>query len=227
MRISSYISSKNCQLNLSRSTKAISAACLALLIVGCASKPNPLIGDPSQADYVTAGGAKSNPPPAPVATTAAAAPAPVLASSSSTSTTASSSTDGVQTTVTNKTWLQQLLYRFTPFRVNIQQGNFISQEQISQLKEGMTREQVRFILGTPLVADVFHADRWDYPFRLQKGNGEVTASRVTVFFKDEKVARFSGKDLPTEQDYINQLAGPVKKTSPAPAESTQPPTQTK
>ena len=226
MRISSYISSKNCQLNLSRSTKAISAACLAWLFVGCASKPNPLIGDPTQADYVTAGVAKSSPPPAPAAS-APAAPAPVLASTSTTSATTSGTTDGVQTTVANKTWMQQLLYRFTPFRINIHQGNFISQEQISQLKEGMTREQVRFILGTPLVADVFHADRWDYPFRLQKGNGEITASRVTVFFKDEKVARFNGKDLPTEQDYINQLAGPVKKASPAPAESKQPPTQTK
>ena len=171
---------------------------------------------------MTAGVAKSNPPPAPVTVAATStAPAPEVASQGT------SAPDGVQTTVANKTWLQRVLYRFTPFRISIQQGNFISQEQISQLKEGMTREQVRFILGTPLVADVFHADRWDYAFRLQKGNGEVTASRVTVFFKDEKVARFNGKDLPTEQDYINQLAGPVKKASAAPTESTQPPTQTK
>lgn len=204
----------------------MSATCLAVLLAGCASKPDPLIGDPSQADYFTAGASKAAPPPAPAPVTAptgktTAAPAPV-ASSPASQTGNISASEGVQTIGGNKTWLQRQLYRFTPFRINIQQGNFISSEQIAQLKEGMTREQVRFILGTPLVADAFHADRWDYPFRLQKGNGEVTASRVTVFFKDEKVLRFNGKDLPTEQDYINQLAGPVRKAKSTPTPSPAP-----
>ena len=52
----------------------------------------------------------------------------------------------------------------TPYRMVIQQGNFISQEMVAQLKPGMSKEQVRFILGTPLVTDIFHADRWDYVF---------------------------------------------------------------
>ena len=56
----------------------------------------------------------------------------------------------------------------TPFRIEIQQGNYISQEAVSQLKLGMTKEQVRFVLGTPLVADIFHENRWDYVYRRQR-----------------------------------------------------------
>ena len=74
-----------------------------------------------------------------------------------------------------------------PYRPDIQQGNFISREMVAQLKEGMTQEQVRFVLGTPLLTDAFHAERWDYPFYLARGNGELTKARVTVFFKDDKV----------------------------------------
>lgn len=218
MRISSFLASKNCQLNLFKPTAAASACCLAFMLVGCASKPNPLIDDPSQADYTTQGVAKAA--PAPKAVVVATTPSTPITTASTTADTNAAGT--VQTTGTNKTWMQRLLYRFTPFRINIHQGNFISQEQISQMKEGMTREQVRFILGTPLVADAFHPDRWDYPFRLQKGNGEITSSKVTIFFKDDKVTRFNGNDLPTEQDYIKQLAGPpikvkVPTTEPTPS----------
>ena len=49
----------------------------------------------------------------------------------------------------------------TPYRIEIQQGNFVSQEMVSQLKPGMSKDQVRFVLGTPLITDSFHADRWD------------------------------------------------------------------
>ena len=54
-----------------------------------------------------------------------------------------------------------------PYRIEIQQGNFVSQEMVSQLKLGMSKDQVRFVLGTPLITDSFHADRWDYVFRRQ------------------------------------------------------------
>jgi outer membrane protein assembly factor BamE len=113
-----------------------------------------------------------------------------------------SATAGVQT-IKERRFLGFL----TPYRIDIQQGNFVSEEMVSQLKEGMTPDQVRFVLGTPLLTDIFHANRWDYPFRLQKGNGEVTISRVTVFFKDNRLARFEGGDLPTEKDYLARLAG--------------------
>lgn len=131
---------------------------------------------------------------------------------------------GAQTSSITK--LQKFMWFFSPYRPDIQQGNFISEEMLAQLKVGMTQDQVRFILGTPLLTDVFHAERWDYPFRLAKGNGEVTTSRVVVFFKDGKVASFEGGNLPTEKEYIARIAGPapvIKKDPAAPV--VQPPPQ--
>ena len=116
---------------------------------------------------------------------------------------------GAQTT--QITQAQKVLWFFSPYRPDIQQGNFVSQEMLAQLKNGMTKDQVKFLLGTPLMADPFHAQRWDYPFRLAKGNGELTTSTVVVFFdKDGKVERYEGGNLPTEQEYIARIAGPIK-----------------
>ena len=120
--------------------------------------------------------------------------------------------NGVQTT--SATTLQKFLWVFSPYRPTIQQGNFVSQEMLAQLKPGMTRDQVRFVLGTPLLTDIFHADRWDYTFRLAKGNGEVTTSNVTVFFKGDKVDRYDGGNLPTEKEYIARIAGTVPAEAP-------------
>lgn len=96
------------------------------------------------------------------------------------------------------------------YRPDTQQGNFISKEQIAQLKVGMTPEQVRFLLGTPLLNDAFHADRWDYPFLLKRGDGAVTTSHVVVYFKEGRVARFDGADLPDEKEYLKLIATPKK-----------------
>lgn len=107
---------------------------------------------------------------------------------------------------------QEKLFGILPiFRPDVQQGNFISREMVAQLRVGMTPEQVRFVLGTPMLTDVFHAERWDYPFRLQKGNGEITSSHVLVFFENNRVARFEGGDLPDEKDYLSRIAAPSKK----------------
>jgi outer membrane protein assembly factor BamE len=103
------------------------------------------------------------------------------------------------------------LFGFVPiYRPDVQQGNFISQEMVAQLKTGMTKDQVRFLLGTPLLIDSFHANRWDYPFRLKNGEGQLTASRVVVFFENDKVAKFEGGELPTEKDYLMRIAAPKK-----------------
>ncbi|WP_034295346.1 outer membrane protein assembly factor BamE [Herbaspirillum sp. RV1423] len=102
-----------------------------------------------------------------------------------------------------------------PYRIDVQQGNFVSKEMVAQLKPGMTRDQVRFVLGTPLLTDVFHANRWDYEFRLAKGNGELMSSRVSVFFKDNLLEHFEGgDDLPTEQEYLSLIAGSKKGAMP-------------
>lgn len=116
---------------------------------------------------------------------------------------------GAQTTTTTR--LQRFMWFFSPYRPDIQQGNFVSEEMLAQLKVGMTQDQVRFIFGTALLTDPFHGNRWDYAFRLSKGNGEITTSRVIVFFdKDNKVARWEGGNLPTEKEYIARIAGPAR-----------------
>jgi len=82
---------------------------------------------------------------------------------------------------------------FRPYRMEIQQGNFVTQEMAAQLKPGMTRDQVRFVLGTPLVSDIFHEDRWDYVFVRQRANSEeVDRRRIAVFFEDGKLKRVDG-----------------------------------
>ena len=82
---------------------------------------------------------------------------------------------------------------------------FVSQEMISQVKLGMTREQVRFLLGTALLTDMFHADRWDYIFRLLKPSGELITSRVTVTFKKNLVVKIERGELPNEQEYLTRI----------------------
>jgi outer membrane protein assembly factor BamE len=86
----------------------------------------------------------------------------------------------------------------TPYRMVIQQGNFISQEMVAQLKPGMTREQVRFILGTPLVTDIFHADRWDYIFYRELANGKREQRNLSVIFEKDRLARVIGDLMPAE-----------------------------
>ena len=86
----------------------------------------------------------------------------------------------------------------TPYRMVIQQGNFISQEMVAQLKPGMSKEQVRFVLGTPLVTDIFHADRWDYVFFREMPNGKREQRNLSVVFEKEKLARVLGDLMPAE-----------------------------
>ena len=84
----------------------------------------------------------------------------------------------------------------TPYRMEIQQGNFVSQEMVSQLRPGMTREQVRFVLGTPLLTDIFHADRWDYVFFRDVSGGAREQRKFAVIFIDGKLARVEGDVVP-------------------------------
>jgi outer membrane protein assembly factor BamE len=81
----------------------------------------------------------------------------------------------------------------TPYRIEIQQGNYVTQEMAAQLKPGLTRDQVRFVMGTPLLSDIFHEERWDYVFVRQRANSrDVEHRRVAVFFEDGKLKRVDG-----------------------------------
>jgi outer membrane protein assembly factor BamE len=88
----------------------------------------------------------------------------------------------------------------TPYKPDIQQGNFVSQDMVQQLKPGMTREQVRFLLGTPLLTDIFHADRWDYVYWREAANGKRESRKLALFFSDGKLARMEG-------DVVSPAAG--------------------
>lgn len=99
----------------------------------------------------------------------------------------------------------------TPYRPEIQQGNFVSSEMLSQLREGMTRDQVKFTLGTPMGTSLFRGDRWDYVFYLKRPSGEITERKLAVWFKDDKLARWEGDPMPSEHP---AEAPPV--ASPAP-----------
>lgn len=103
----------------------------------------------------------------------------------------------------------------TPYRINIVQGNFVSREAAAQLREGMTRDQVQFLLGTPLLTDVFHANRWDYVFSFKRGNTQVVQQRrFTVFFDNDRLVRFGGDELPSEYELIAEIDG-MKRTPEA------------
>jgi outer membrane protein assembly factor BamE len=96
------------------------------------------------------------------------------------------------------TWL-------TPFRADVVQGNFISSEQVGQLRAGMSRNDVRNVLGTPLLASVFHADRWDYVFTLRRQGVPSQAFNYSVFFKGDLLDTFSGDAMPSETEFIAQM----------------------
>ena len=95
------------------------------------------------------------------------------------------------------------------YKIDVQQGNVLTQEMVLQLKPGLTKDQVRFILGTPVLIDVFHPNRWDYVYRLQKGNtGAVEMRKFTAFFDaNEKLVRVSGDVTAAQESDTN--AAPV------------------
>ena len=84
------------------------------------------------------------------------------------------------------------------YKIGIPQGNIITQDMVDQLRPGMTKRQVVFVMGTPLVRDPFHQDRWDYIYSYQPGGGERGQERVTVFFENDLLVSFTGDFVPSE-----------------------------
>jgi outer membrane protein assembly factor BamE len=89
--------------------------------------------------------------------------------------------------------------------MDIVQGNFVSKEQATAIKPGMSRAQVRDILGTSLLTSVFHADRWDYVFTFKRQGLEPQARKVAVFFKGDVLERIEAEALPTEAEFVASL----------------------
>jgi outer membrane protein assembly factor BamE len=93
----------------------------------------------------------------------------------------------------------------TPYRIDIVQGNVVTREQAAQLRPGMSRLQVREIVGTPLVADLFHADRWDYIFTIRRPGTEPQRRSVVLLFDGETLKSVEAPDLPTEREFVASI----------------------
>jgi outer membrane protein assembly factor BamE len=99
-----------------------------------------------------------------------------------------------------------LLGRITPYRIDIVQGNVVTKEQIALIRPGVTRLQVRDVLGSPMLTDPFHADRWDYLFTLRRPGAELQRRSVVVFFEGDRVKSVEAPaDLPTEREFVASI----------------------
>jgi len=115
-----------------------------------------------------------------------------------------------------------------PYRPDVQQGNIVTKDMVEQLRPGMTRDQVRFLLGTPMLTDIFHQDRWDYTYYLRRKSGDPQIRKLSIMFADGKLERYSGDAMPAEPladslilgskpSKAAPAAGPLPAASPAQA----------
>ena len=95
----------------------------------------------------------------------------------------------------------------TPYKIDVVQGNFVSKEQVEALQPGMSRQQIRDILGTPLVTSVFHGDRWEYVFTIKRPGVESQIRKLTVYFNGDSFARAEGDEMPSESEFVASLKG--------------------
>jgi outer membrane protein assembly factor BamE len=91
------------------------------------------------------------------------------------------------------------------YKADVVQGNFVSSEQVAALRAGMPKPQVRNILGTPLLTDIFHANRWDYVFSMERAGVTSKTRRLTVYFKDDTLERWEGDTMPSEAEFVQSL----------------------
>lgn len=82
------------------------------------------------------------------------------------------------------------------YKMTVQQGNIVTEEMVDRLEPGMTKSQVRFLLGTPMLTDLFHKDRWDYTYTIRRGHKEMKETRLTLFFKDDSLVQVQGNLRP-------------------------------
>ena len=107
-------------------------------------------------------------------------------------------------------------------KIDVQQGNVITEDKVNLLEPGMTRRQVQFIMGSPMIADVFHQDRWDYIYVMWPGYGEPTGVRIALFFDDDLLTGTSGTIQPDEAGQ-DASAKPKQVTLVVPPEERIPP----
>jgi outer membrane protein assembly factor BamE len=113
----------------------------------------------------------------------------------------------------------------TPYRPDVQQGNVVTSDMVEQLRPGMTRDQVKFMLGTALLTDGFHPDRWDYLYYLNPRSGAPQRRNLVIYFKDNRLDHFTSDPMPAESMADNLILGrkaPVQPSTPAREAAPQP-----
>jgi len=95
-----------------------------------------------------------------------------------------------------------LLGIVTPYRIDIVQGNVVTKEQLALVRPGMNRVQVRDVLGSPLLTDPFHADRWDYVFTIERPGTQPQRRNVVVRFEGDRLLKIDAPDLPSEREFV-------------------------
>lgn len=102
----------------------------------------------------------------------------------------------------------------TPYRVEVVQGNVVTREQVTKLKPGANRNEVRAVLGSPLLADPFHANRWDYSFLIRRPGTEPQQRSVVVYFTGDHMERIEAPELPSEVEFVAAISRPVSGQPP-------------
>jgi len=98
------------------------------------------------------------------------------------------------------------IQQFGVYKLDINQGNYLTQDMVEKLRVGQTRVQVRQVLGTPLVTSAFHDNRWDYVYQYWRSGRQVDQRTFVVYFVDDKVARWEGDEVPTSTAQLNRIA---------------------
>lgn len=105
----------------------------------------------------------------------------------------------------NAVQVDRVFGAITPYRVDVMQGNVLTKELVANVKPGMTREQVRDVLGSPLLTSAFHADRWDYVFTMQRRGIDPQRRSVVAYFKADVLERLEAPDLPSENEFVTSM----------------------
>ena len=118
---------------------------------------------------------------------------------------------------------RDVVAKLQPYRVEIVQGNAITAEQVQAIRPGMTRQQVRSVLGSPMLADPFHADRWDYIFTIRRPGTPAQRLSVVLRFEGDQLKTIDAPaNLPSENEFVTSIAPPSRRSGePRPLELTE------
>jgi outer membrane protein assembly factor BamE len=112
---------------------------------------------------------------------------------------------GLSVAVSSCAWIDQPLgfvaRSINPYRFELIQGNVITKEQLEVIRPGMSKNQVKEVLGTPLITSLFHEERWDYAFTVRRSGQEIQRKKLAVFFDKEQMLRFESDPLPSEAEF--------------------------